>query len=77
MFLVKPSQETENYSQLDERLQYTYGAIYLSPALGVMKAGPGANYVQTFRDKDGNHFDGGRSYRLHVPRTRPPRPSGR
>ena len=32
-----------------------------------MKAGPGANYVQTFRDKDGNHFDGGKSYRLHVP----------
>ena len=68
---VKPSQETETYSQLDERLQYTYGAIYLSPALGVMKAGPGANYIQTFRDKDGNHFDGGKSYRLHVPANPP------
>ena len=68
---VKPSQETENYSQLDERLQYTYGAIYLSPAIGVMKAGPGATYVQTFRDKDGDHFDGGRSYRLHVPANPP------
>ena len=67
VILVKPRQESETYSQLDERLQYTYGAIYLSPAIGVMKAGPGANYVQTFRDKDGNHFDGGRSYRLHVP----------
>ena len=41
VILVKPSQETENYSQLDERLRYTYGAIYLSPAIGVMKAGPG------------------------------------
>ena len=71
VFYVKPSQETENYSQLDERLQYTYGAIYLSPALGVMKAGPGANYIQTFRDKDGNHFDGGKSYRLHVPANPP------
>ena len=67
VILVKPSQETENYSQLDERLQYTYGAIYLSPAIGVMKPGPGANYVQTFRDKNGDHFDGGKSYRLHVP----------
>ena len=36
-----------------------------------MKAGPGGNYVQTFRDKDGNHFDGGRSYRLHVPANPP------
>ena len=71
VILVKPSQETENYSQLDERLQYTYGAIYLSPAIGVMKAGPGANYIQTFRDKDGNHFDGGKSYRLHVPANPP------
>ena len=71
VILVKPSQETENYSQLDERLQYTYGAIYLSPAIGVMKAGPGATYVQTFGDKDGDHFDGGRSYRLHVPANPP------
>jgi hypothetical protein len=71
VILVKPSQETETYSQLDERLQYTYGAIYLSPAIGVMKAGPGANYIQTFKDKDGNHFDGGKSYRLHVPANPP------
>ena len=71
VIMVKPSQETEYYSQLDERLQYTYGAIYLSPAIGVRKPGPGANYVQAFRDKDGNHFDGGRSYRLHVPANPP------
>jgi hypothetical protein len=66
VFYVTPSQEAENYSQLDERLQYTYGAIYLSPALGVMKAGPGGNYIQAFRDKDGNHFDGSKSYRLRA-----------
>lgn len=71
VFLVKPSQEAESYSQLDERLQYTYGAIYLSPALGVTKPGPGTNYVQTFRDERGDHFDGGRSYRLHVPANPP------
>ena len=57
--------------ELDERLQYTYGAIYLSPTLGVMKPGPAGNYIQAFRDKDGNHFDGGRSYRLHVPANPP------
>jgi len=67
VILVAPSQETENYSQLDERLRYTYGAIYTSPAIGVMRAGPGTNYVQAFNDKNGNHFDGGKSYRLHVP----------
>jgi hypothetical protein len=71
VFYVKPRQEAETYSQLDERLQYTYGAIYLSPALGVMKAGPGGNYMQAFKDKDGNHFDGGKSYRLHLPANPP------
>ena len=71
VFYVKPRQETEFYSELDERLMYTYGAIYLSPALGVMKPGPGVNYVQAFRDKDGNHFDDGKSYRLHVPANPP------
>ena len=71
VIMVKPGQETENYSQLDERLHYTYGAIYTSPAIGVKKPGPGANYVQAFKDKDGNHFDGGKSYRLHVPANAP------
>ena len=67
MLLVNPTQETDNYSQLDERLHYTYGAIYTSPGIGVMKAGPGSKYVQAFKDKDGNRLDGGKSYRLHVP----------
>lgn len=71
VFLVRPSQESEYYSQLDERLQYTYGAIYTSPSLGAMRPGPGANYVQAFRDKNGDPFDGGRSYRLHVPASPP------
>jgi len=71
VFQVNPVQQTEAYGQIDERLHYTYGAIYTTPALGVMKAGPGGNYVQAFKDKDGNRFDGGRSYRLHVPADAP------
>jgi hypothetical protein len=60
-------QETEFYSQLDERLHYTYGAIYTSPNIGAKRAGPGSDYIQAFRDKDGNRFDGSKSYRLRVP----------
>ena len=56
VFQVNPVQETERYSQIDERLHYTYGAIYTTPGLGVMKAGPGGNYVQVFKDKNGNHL---------------------
>ncbi|HEY5916101.1 MAG TPA: DUF1254 domain-containing protein [Chryseolinea sp.] len=67
LFLVKPNQESEHYSQLDERILYTYAAIYLSPGLGVMKAGPGGNYVVAMTDKEGNTFNGEKSYRLNVP----------
>jgi hypothetical protein len=71
VLLVNPKQETEHYSQLDERLHYTYGAIYTSPGIGVMKAGPGSQYIQAFKDKDGNRLDGGKSYTLHIPKDVP------
>ena len=67
VFQVNPVQQTDTYGQIDERLHYTYGAIYTAPALGIMKAGPGGNYAQTFKDKDGQRFEGGKNYRLHVP----------
>ncbi len=67
VFQVNPVQKTDTYGQIDERLHYTYGAIYTTPALGVMKAGPGGNYMQAFKDKDGNRFVGGKLYRLRVP----------
>jgi hypothetical protein len=71
VFQVNPVQQTDAYGQIDERLHYTYGAIYTTPALGVMKAGPGGNYVQAFKDKDGNRLDGGKKYHLHVPANAP------
>ena len=71
VFQVNPVQKTDTYGQVDERLHYTYGAIYTTPALGRMVAGPGGNYVQAFKDKNGNRFDGGKSYRLHVPADAP------
>ena len=62
-----PTQEAENYSQLDERLNWFYGATYMTPAMALKKAGPGSQYVQTFKDKDGAWLDGANSYRLRVP----------
>jgi hypothetical protein len=71
VFQVNPVQQTDTYGQIDERLHYTYGAIYTTPGLGVMKAGPGGNYVQAFKDKNGSRFDGGNKYRLRVPANAP------
>lgn len=65
--LMNPDQESPHYSQLDERLHYYYGAIYMSPAIGRKTAGPGATYVQAFKDKEGKRLEGGKSYRLRVP----------
>jgi hypothetical protein len=71
VFQVNPVQKTDAYGQIDERLHYTYGAIYTTPALGIMKAGPGGNYVQAFKDKNGDRLVGSKSYRLRVPANAP------
>ena len=77
VILVKPSQETETYSQLDERLQYTYGAIYLSPAIGVMKAGPGRTTFRPSRTRTATTSTAASPTACTSPRTRLFRPSGR
>ena len=59
------------WGQIDERLHYSYGAIYTTPALGVMRVGPGGNYMQAFKDKNGDRLDGGQKYRLRVPANAP------
>ena len=49
--LVNPNQETATYSQLDERLHYTYGAIYTSPGIGVKKPAPARRTSRPSRTK--------------------------
>ena len=69
--VLNADQESEHYSQIDERLHYFYGATYMSPAMKVRKAGPGSAYVQTFRDKTGAWLDGAKLYSLHIPANAP------
>jgi hypothetical protein len=76
VFYVKPRQETEFYSQLDERLQYTYGAIYLSPALGVMRAGPGGTTSRRSGTRTATTSTAASPIACTCPRTRRRRPSG-
>jgi hypothetical protein len=65
--LLEPGQESENYSQLDERLHWFYIATYMNPHMAQTSPGPGSVYIQTFKDKDGLWLDGARNYRLAVP----------
>lgn len=69
--ILEPDQETEHYSQIDERLHWFFGATYMTPAMTVKKAGPGSQYIQTFKDAKDNWLDGSNTYRLRIPANPP------
>lgn len=64
---VAMSQEAEFYSQLDERASWFYEAVGLSEGMTTQTPGEGQVYLSSYRDAKGQWFDGGRTYRLHVP----------
>jgi hypothetical protein len=69
--MLDPSQEAENYSQLDERLHWFYVATYMNPSMALTKAGPGSVYIQSFKDRGGQWLDAAKSYQLRVPTNAP------
>ncbi len=64
---LDPSQEAGTYSQLDERAHYFYEAVSTSKGMVSTTPGVGQAYLGAYQDREGAWFDGGRSYRLHVP----------
>jgi hypothetical protein len=64
---VSLTQQSEFYSQLDERASWFYEAVGLSEGMTTQTPGEGQAYLSAYRDANGRWFDGGRSYRLHVP----------
>ena len=68
---LDPSQETENYTQLDERAAWFYEATATSKGMVTKTPGVGSIYLGTYKDKDGNWLDGASTYRLHVPAKAP------
>lgn len=69
--LLNADQESEFYTQLDERLHWFFGAIYMTPAMALKEAGPGSQYVQTFKDENGGWLTGSNNYRLRIPANAP------
>ena len=70
---VDVSQEAQFSSQLDERASWFYEAVGLSEGMTTKTAGAGQAYLSTYRDGNGQWFDGGKTYRLHIP---PDAPAG-
>jgi hypothetical protein len=64
--VVDPDQREDNYDQLDERTDWFYEAIASSYAMITKTPGVGSIYLSTYRDKDGDWLDGGKSYRLRI-----------
>jgi hypothetical protein len=57
----------KNIRLLDARICFYYVAAGISPAMSVKMVGAGSQYAGVMADSDGNYFDGGKNYRLHLP----------
>jgi hypothetical protein len=68
---LDPSQEAENYTQLDERAAWFYEAQATSKGMVTKTPGVGSVYLGAYKDKDGDWLDGARSYRLRLPPNAP------
>jgi hypothetical protein len=60
-------QDVENTTQLDERIALYYSAWGMSNGSVTKTPGVGQIYLGSFVDKEGQPFDGAKSYRLRVP----------
>lgn len=52
---------------LNERSKFHYGATMITPAMAWEMVGIGSQYAPAFADAAGNPFDGGKTYKLHLP----------
>ncbi len=70
-FVVAPwyavDQDVDGSTQFEERTGMFYEAIGMSAGSITKTPGVGQTYLACYRDRDGHAFDGGKTYRLHVP----------
>lgn len=64
---LNPNQEAANYSQLDERTDYTFEAITIAEGMVKPIVGAGSQYMSAAKDKSGAWLDGGKNYSLRIP----------
>jgi hypothetical protein len=64
---VNPNFETDTFLNLDLRSSYFVRAYSTSPVMMLNVVGKGSKYPSAWRDADGDHLSGGKSYRLHLP----------
>ena len=65
-FMLNPSHKTEFTEQIDERVDWTFEAYGVSPAMKTKTPGKGSIYLGSYRDKNKNWFEGGNQYKMTV-----------
>jgi hypothetical protein len=71
LFLSETNQENPNYTQLDERASWFYEAVGVTVGMMGRTVGAGQVYLESARDAAGEWLDGGKAYRLTVPKDAP------
>ncbi|TIU08928.1 MAG: DUF1254 domain-containing protein, partial [Mesorhizobium sp.] len=61
-FLLQPG-----VRYLDARVLFHYYATGITPAMAIKRVGIGSQYAGATTDKDGKPFDGGKTYKIHLP----------
>lgn len=64
---VKPYPAT-GYRQLDARSAFFYGITGITPAMAMRLPGVGSQYLLTMQDANKQFFDGGKTYKLVLPK---------
>ena len=54
-------------TNMDGYIQYYYFATGVTPAMEMKMVGKGSQYPWSVQDSNGNPFDGGKTYKMHIP----------
>ena len=71
LMLAETNQEAPHHTQLDERTSWFYEAVGVSVGMMGRAVGVGQVYLEAARDSAGAWLDGGKAYRLTVPKDVP------
>jgi hypothetical protein len=71
LFLKETNQESPHHTQLDERTSWFYEAVGVSVGMMGRAVGVGQVYLEAAQDSRGHWLDGGKTYRLTVPKDVP------
>ena len=71
LFLKETNQEVTNHTQLDERASWFYEAVGVTEGMMGRTVGAGQVYLESSKDSTDAWLDGGKTYKLTVPKDAP------